>query len=197
MINSNNLYLITNANSSSYRVKESSLGAKEWFLKYNVNHIEKRVEDLTYDDIEYIVEVVSLFLPNGKVEKISDIINKHSKLNHNKIRNILSKHNINYDNIKDCQIVRAISLCPELLRTPIALKDEIAIVGCETEEYTQFLEGDIREDTFWLGADKSFTSEQKVEWIIKNLGMPKVAYSSNTQLYFPETSVLYGGKMGI
>lgn len=189
--------LITNANSKHYRIRNSSINAKDWFNKNNINFIEFDINELSYDDIKYIVETAELLTQNGELTMITDLINLHSRLNHKKNKKILEQYNIYYYDIQPNQVVDAVFYCRDLLRTPIAIKNDIAVIGCNTSDFQQFLEGEQRNDILWLGGNKDFTDEQKINWILKNFKPPKTINlnNDNSRLYFPSTSVLYGGNI--
>lgn len=87
------------------------------------------------------------------------------------------------------------------MKLPMVFRGDIGVIGyTRIEEYQQFLVDEGRENInyLWLGKHMPLTTEDKINWLVKNYAMPKRVSCSElsrreTKLYFPKTNVLFGG----
>jgi len=168
----------------------------------NMTYTAKFVEDLGLENIEYIVKLAMDNLIDDTDLSIEDSLLRLNTFLREDQKELLKQNGIDLKNLSTNDIAMAIHLVPKLIKSPILIKDGVLINGNNiVYECQQFLEGDARNDIKWLGGNQNWSDNQKIDWLIKQYKLPKNAYVSltgntnSTKLYFPKTSVLYGGNI--
>lgn len=194
--NDNITYLIK----SKQQVGKSKY-VEKFLVENNIPFNTKFVEDFVLEDTEELINLLKLSLYEYDVEYNS--IDNLLKLifTDTKVESIMSQNTINEHNL-----MSVIHQNRKSIKLPIVMKDGISVIGFygSYDDYQQFLQGKERENIKWLGGNPDYSDEQKVDWIIKHLGLPKrIGLSKRfgninddekqARLYMPSTSILYGG----
>lgn len=182
------LFFITKTGSTSTH------RARRWLKENEVEYIEIDTKDLTYNELEYIIEVTKLDVPNEQLVWVEDLVQIDSRIDRFGIQKELIKDGIELFDVREHQLLETFLSHPKLLRAPILIKNGIAVFSAGSEELSQFLCGEKRKE--WVKEQYALhTARERIEWIAKNFEPPKVGYTNATEVYLPNTSYLFGGEI--
>lgn len=170
----------------------------------NIPFVIKYIDDFTMKDTKGLVEMIKTSFYD---EDDCDICNIMNLLyTQSAINSRVSLYNLDVDNISIEQLLEIIHINRKKIKLPIVCRNGISVIGFYGfyEDYQQFLVGKERDNIKWLGGNPDYTDEEKVAWIINNLGLPKQVTTTkkynkddegeeDCKLYMPQTSMLYGG----
>ena len=201
-INSKGILFFIESKVAKGSAVDRTLKAKQFLYENNIPFIIKYVEDLSLEEIKYIVKLAQLeILDESDLGVDERLLNLKYRLNVRKQEDLV-KRGIFIEDLRLKDIPKTIFIAKELLKLPLAIKDDILVVGYTRDcEYQQFLCGENRYDIKWLGGNELLSDEERANWIVKQFKPPKRAYidsvncKNSTKIYMPKESILYGGNI--